>query len=70
MNKICPEALPVAISALAAAIYNQLSPEEVGLVAAFLVHLGESLGVIAAAQNASGCGTANSAAVQTGEAVI
>lgn len=67
MNKLCPEALPVAISTLAAAIYNQLSPEEVGLVAAFLVHLGESLGVIAAAQNASSCGTAESAAVNAGE---
>lgn len=70
MNKICPEALPIAISALAAAIYNQLSPEEVGLVAAFLVHLGESLGVIAAAQNASGCGTESSAAVQAGEGLL
>lgn len=67
MNKICPEALSIAISALAAAIYNQLSPEEVGLVAAFLVHLGESLGVIAAAQNASNCTVADTAAIRAGE---
>ncbi len=69
MNKICPEALPVVISALAAAIYNQIPPEDIGLVASVLVHLGESLGVIAAAQNASGCGTDDSEAVRIGEGI-
>lgn len=70
MNKLCPEALPVAISALAAALYQQLDPEEVGMVAAILVHLGESLGIIAAAQNAANDGTEASASVQASEAVI
>ncbi|MDE6595187.1 MAG: hypothetical protein K2K44_04170 [Oscillospiraceae bacterium] len=68
MNKICPEKFPVAISALAAAIYNQIPPEDVGLVASVLVHLGESIGLIAAARNASGCGTSSeSAAIQAGD---
>lgn len=70
MNKLCPEAMPVAVSALAAALYQQLDPSEVGMVAAILVHLGESLGLIAAAQNASGCGTSENAAVQAGDAVL
>lgn len=67
MNKICPEKFPVAISALAAAIYDQIPPENVGLVASVLVHLGESIGLIAAARNASGCGVSESSAVRAGE---
>lgn len=70
MNKLCPEAMPVAVSALAAALYQQLDPSEAGMVAAILVHLGESLGLIAAAQNASNGCTETAAAVQASEAVL
>ncbi|MBD5140144.1 MAG: hypothetical protein HDT25_01810, partial [Ruminococcus sp.] len=67
MNKLCPEALPVAISTLAAAISKQLSQEELELAAAAFEQLAESLELIAAARGSSNCGTSGSAIVQFGE---
>lgn len=69
MNRLCPQAAPVAVSALAAALYEQLDPAEVGVVASVLVHLGESLGLIAAVRNAECGGAAESAAVRAGESL-
>ena len=64
MSRMCPEALPVAVSTLAAAISKQLSQEELELAAAVFEQLGESLELIAAARSSSNCGTSGSAAVQ------
>lgn len=69
MNRLCPEAVPAAVSALAAALYEQLDPSEVGVVASVLVHLGESLGLIAAVRNAQCGGAEESAAVRAGESL-
>ena len=67
MNKLCPEAMPVAISTIAAAISKQLSQEELELAAAAFEQLAESLELIAAARGSSNCGTSNSAAIQVEE---
>lgn len=51
----CPASLPAAVGALAAAIAQGRSDEEIALLAAVLTQLGDSLAVIAAAR---GCQSA------------
>ncbi len=44
----CPETLPAAIGAAAAALARELSDEELGLLAAVFTQLGDSLATILA----------------------
>lgn len=47
---LTPNAIPAAVGALASAIACELSDEELGLLAAVLVQLGDSLALILAAR--------------------
>ncbi len=47
---LCPEAVPTAVGALAAALASELSDDELALLSAVLVQLGDSLTAILAAR--------------------
>ena len=50
----CPEPLPVAVSALASAIAAECSDNEIALLFAFFVQLGDSLALILAQRACAG----------------